>query len=133
MFGQATWNVSDVFRLTGGLRYTDDEKENIGGRGWGWQYNPDVPQVPIAPGTIPSADTGFGFGVGGINDGKYDHGQLTWLVRADDDLSRSLLLYGSVSTGYKSGGLQDGGVPYKHEDTDQFRDRHQDRPSSTAA
>ena len=120
VFGQATWNVSDVFRLTGGLRYTDDAKENIGGRGWGWQYNPDVPQVPVAPGTIPSEETGFGFGVGGINDGKYDHGQLTWLVRADVDLSSNLLLYGSVSTGYKSGGLQDGGVPYKHEELTNF-------------
>ena len=120
VFGQATWNVSDAFRLTGGLRYTDDAKENIGGRGWGWQYNPDVPQVPVAPGTIPSTETGFGFGVGGINDGKYDHGQLTWLVRADYDLTPGLLLYGSVSTGYKSGGLQDGGVPYKHEELTNF-------------
>jgi iron complex outermembrane receptor protein len=102
------------------LRYTDDAKENVGGRGWGWQYNPDVPQVPIAPGTIPSAETGFGFGIAGINDGKYDHGQLTWLARADLDLGEHSLLYASVSTGYKSGGLQDGGVPYKHEELTNF-------------
>jgi iron complex outermembrane recepter protein len=119
-FGQATWHVSDAFRLTAGLRYTKDQKENIGGRGWGWQYNPDVPQVPIAPGTIPSTETGFGFGISGINDGKYDHGQLTWLARADVDLADNFLFYGSVSTGYKSGGLQDGGVPYKHEKLTNF-------------
>lgn len=115
VFGQATWNISDDFRLTGGLRYTDDHKENNGGRGWGWQYNPAVPQVPISPGTRPGPGTGFGFGVGGINDGEYDHEQTTWLVRADGDISDTFLIYGSVSTGYKSGGLQDGGVPYKHE------------------
>lgn len=121
-FGQATWHVSDSFRLTGGLRYTKDEKENIGGRGWGWQGygNPDVPQIPIAPGTIPSNENGFGFGISGINDGKYDHGQLTWLARADFDIAENFLFYGSVSTGYKSGGLQDGGVPYKHEELTNF-------------
>jgi iron complex outermembrane recepter protein len=120
VFGQATWHLSDAFRLTAGLRYTKDQKENIGGRGWGWQYNADVPQVPIAPGTIPSPETGFGFGISGINDGKYDHGQTTWLVRGDVDLADNFLLYGSVSTGYKSGGLQDGGVPYKHETLTNF-------------
>ncbi len=122
IFGQATWHVSDVFRLTGGLRYTDDEKENIGGRGWGWQGygHPEIPQVPIAPGTIPSNANGFGFGIGGINDGKYDHGQVTWLARADYDVAPGFLFYGSVSTGYKSGGLQDGGVPYKHEELTNF-------------
>lgn len=118
VFGQITWHASDDLRLTGGLRYTDDSKENIGGRGWGWQGygRPEIPQVPIAPGTIPSNANGFGFGVGGINDGEYNHGQLTWLARADYDVSDDFLLYGSVSTGYKSGGLQDGGVPYKHEE-----------------
>jgi len=122
VFGQITWHASDDLRLTGGLRYTDDSKENIGGRGWGWQGygRPEIPQVPIAPGTIPSNANGFGFGVGGINDGEYNHGQLTWLARADYDVSDDFLLYGSVSTGYKSGGLQDGGVPYKHEELTNF-------------
>jgi iron complex outermembrane recepter protein len=114
-FGQATWNINDDFRLTGGLRYTHDHKENEGGRGWGWQYNPAVPQVPISPGTTPSAGTGFGFGIAGVNDGNYSHNQTTWLLRADGDITEKFLIYGSVSTGYKSGGLQDGGVPYKHE------------------
>lgn len=118
IFGQTTWNISDRFSLTGGARYTYDKKENEGGRGWGWQGygNPDVPQVPIAPGTIPSTENGFGFGIGGINDGKYTHGQWTWLARADYDIADDFLFYGSISTGYKSGGLQDGGVPYEHED-----------------
>jgi iron complex outermembrane receptor protein len=122
VFGQATWNASERFRLTGGLRYTDDSKENIGGRGWGWQGygRPEIPQAPIAPGTIPSNANGFGFGVGGINDGQYDHSQLTWLARADFDVAANFLFYASVSTGYKSGGLQDGGVPYRHEELTNF-------------
>ncbi len=114
VFGQATWNVSDEFRLTGGLRYTDDAKENIGGRGWGWAYNPAVPQVPISPGTYPSPGTGFN--VSTINDGEYSHSQVTWLARTDFDVGKNGLLYASVSTGYKSGGLQDGGATFKHEE-----------------
>ncbi len=114
-FAQATWHINDRLRLTGGARYTHDEKENRGGRGWGWAYDPNVPQIPIAPGTIPGPGTGFGLGVGGINDGKYDANKTTWLLRLEGDLSDTTFVYGSVSTGYKSGGLQDGGVPYKGE------------------
>jgi iron complex outermembrane receptor protein len=114
-FAQATWHISDTLRLTGGARYTHDRKENEGGRGWGWAYNPDVPQLPISPGTIPGPGTGFGLGVGGINDGKYSANKPTWLVRLDADLAENMFVYASVSTGYKSGGLQDGGVPYKGE------------------
>ena len=35
LFGQATFNVSEMLHLTGGLRYTDDKRANIGGRGHG--------------------------------------------------------------------------------------------------
>lgn len=113
-FGQATWHVNDDWRVTAGARYTDDQRENIGGRGWGWAYNPDVPQVPISEGTIPGPDTGFA--VSTINDGEYSHGQLTWLARTDFDVSENGLLYASISTGYKSGGVQDNGVTYDHEE-----------------
>jgi iron complex outermembrane receptor protein len=114
-FGQATWHIDDHLRLTGGARFTHDRKENEGGRGWGWAYNADVPQVPITPDTIPSNATGFGLGASGINDGKYSASKPTWLLRLDGDLSDTAFVYASVSTGYKSGGLQDGGAPYKGE------------------
>jgi len=112
-FGQATWHISDDLRLTGGARYTHDEKENDGGRNWGWAYDPSVPQIPITPGTIPSPATGFN--ISARNDGHYDANKPTWLLRLDKDLSSDAFVYASVSTGYKSGGLQDGGVPYKGE------------------
>jgi iron complex outermembrane receptor protein len=114
-FGQATWHIDDHLRLTAGARYTHDEKENIGGRGWGWAYDATVPQVPIAPGTIPGPSTGFGLGASGINDGKYSSSKPTWLLRVDADVASNAFVYASISTGYKSGGLQDGGTPYKGE------------------
>ncbi|UOF14465.1 TonB-dependent receptor [Lysobacter capsici] len=113
-FGQLTWNVNDAWRLTAGARYTDDQKQNVGGRGWGWAYNPAVPQVPISTGTIPGP--GNGFNVSTVNDGKYSHNQTTWLLRTDFDVGKNGLVYASVSTGYKSGGLQDGGATFGHEE-----------------
>ena len=112
-FGQATWHMSDHWRLTGGLRWSDDVKKNIDGRGWGWAYEPTVPQVPIAPSTYPSPANGFNIST--RNDARYSDDRVTWLARLDTDVGEHGLLYASVSTGYKSGGTQDAGTLYKPE------------------
>lgn len=112
-FGQATWHMSDHWRLTGGLRWSDDVKKNIDGRGWGWAYDPTVPQVPIAPSTYPSPANGFNIST--RNDARYSDDRVTWLARLDTDVGEHGLLYASVSTGYKSGGTQDAGTLYKPE------------------
>ncbi|HEY4144377.1 TonB-dependent receptor [Pinirhizobacter sp.] len=113
VFGQATWHITDGLRLTGGLRWSDDEKRNDGGRGWGWNYDPTVPQSPISPDVEPSAANGFA--VSTVNDAKYSNHKVTWLTRLDADVSEHGLVYASVSTGYKSGGTQDAGALYKAE------------------
>jgi iron complex outermembrane receptor protein len=110
-FGQATWNASDTLHLTGGLRYTYDDRRNEGGINWGWAYNSTVPQVPIDPGTTPGPPA---FSAS-HNDGHFTGGKTTWLARANYDVTHEFLGYASVSTGYKSGGLQDGGRPYGSE------------------
>jgi iron complex outermembrane recepter protein len=109
LFGQATLNLSDAVHLTGGARFTWDDRKNEGGINWGWDgTNPN--QLPIDPGTNP-ATAGSGFGAG-HNDGHYTGTKATWLGRANWDISKNFLAYASVSTGYKSGGLQDGGLHY---------------------
>lgn len=113
VFGQATVHLNDVLSLTGGARYSKDRKRNIGGRGWGWAYDPDVPQDPIAPTTQPGPDTGFN--VSTYNDATYKDNNVTWLARLDANLSDTALVYASVSTGYKAGGTQDAGALYKPE------------------
>ncbi len=122
IFGQATLNVSDDVHLTGGVRYTRDVRTNVNGRGHGWGYgDPAVTGyawVPVDPGCDtggPDLKGGCGFGEGDVNDGRYSGSKATFLGRVSFDLSKDTLIYGSVATGYKSGGLQDRGGQYKPE------------------
>ncbi|PZP28726.1 MAG: TonB-dependent receptor [Roseateles depolymerans] len=118
VFGQATWNLTDALHLTGGVRYTRDVRENINGRGHGWAYDPAYPAVPVDPGCDTSGVNlkgGCGFGEGDVNDGRYSGSKATWLARVSYDLSKTDMVYASVATGYKSGGLQDRGATYKPE------------------
>ena len=107
VFGQATWNLGSSLHLTGGARFTWDDRKNEGGINWGWSGSPAG--MPIDPGTDPSTTGTFG---AGHNDGHYTGTKATWLGRANWDLSKNAMVYASVSTGYKSGGLQDGGLHY---------------------
>lgn len=109
-FGQATWNLAgDTIHLTGGARFTHDDRKNEGGTNDGWTGDKTVPQVPLDPGSDPLKS---GLSTYQHNDGHYTGQKVTWLARANWDLSKNFLVYGSVSTGYKSGGLQDGGLHY---------------------
>jgi len=110
-FGQATWNLGESFHLTGGLRYTHDDRKNVGGRGWFWAGNPAAPQIPLNP-TIDPSDPANGYSAGNINDAHYKGSKTTWLARAAYDIDKRSMAYASVSTGYKSGGTGDGGLPY---------------------
>lgn len=112
VFGQAVWHVTDAFNLTAGARFSDDTRKNEGGINWGWAYDPTVPQVPISPGVQPQD---AGFSVSQHNDGRYQKNKLTWLARGDYVFNKNAMAYVSVSTGYKSGGTQDGGALYKPE------------------
>jgi iron complex outermembrane receptor protein len=114
VFGQATWNVSDRLHLTGGVRYTHDKRENIGGRAYTWAYDANAPQLPLNPSIDPRVQPGFKEDVPG-NDGKFTGSKATWLARVNYDISKDHMVYGSVSTGYKSGGTQDRGLTYQPE------------------
>ncbi len=114
VFGQATWNVDDKLHLTAGARYTDDKRKNIGGTGSGWIGDASLPQIPLNPSVDPLAP-GSGYKIDSYNSGSFSGSKATWLARASYDITPTSMLYASVSTGYKSGGLQDGGKPYGQE------------------
>jgi len=110
-FGQATWNVSEALHLTGGLRFTADDRKNEGGTNNGWVGGALAAAVPVDPAANVFA-ANSGFSTYQHNDGTYSGTKATWLARVNYDISRDFLTYGSISTGYKSGGLQDGGLKY---------------------
>jgi len=115
VFGQTTWNLSDAFHLTGGLRYTQDRRENAGGRAYTWRYDATVPQLPLNPSMDPRVPgQGFAADVPG-NDGVFKGSKVTGLLRANYEMNRDHMVYASVATGYKSGGVQDRGLSYAPE------------------
>lgn len=92
-FGQATYSLTPALRLTGGVRYSHDDKSRLG-------YNStciDNFSNCVAPvGALPT------------NNAKAAFSKVTWRAGIDFDVNDATLLYGVVSTGYKSGGFNDG-------------------------
>ena len=84
-FAQGTYSVTDAFRLTGGLRYTKDEKTNV------WTVVSNIQ---------PNGCEGLKI--------SEDGDEMTWKIGADYDLRENTMVYASVSRGFKSGGYNDG-------------------------
>ncbi|UUX96410.1 TonB-dependent receptor [Aquabacterium sp. J223] len=99
LFGQTTWAATESLRLTTGLRYTRDDKDQNGNiycrsaiATDGSGANCAGLWAPYANANIPVATT---FGDSAVN----------YKVGLDYDLDKSTMVYAAVSTGYKSGGL----------------------------
>jgi iron complex outermembrane receptor protein len=134
LFGQATWHITDQWHLTFGYRYTEDTREDIGGRnigcfggaGCSWSAgqipNDGHPQTPgetdelLLP-QFTSADLGPGMGaqdrfnnyqVFDVNDNKETFDQGNWRVGLDYDLNADTFLYLYAATGSKAGSFGDG-------------------------
>jgi iron complex outermembrane recepter protein len=90
-FAQATYSVSDSFRLTAGARYTHDDL---------FRYGHTVATNNI---TSPIVLGGSTY----ANDAQTIANRVTWRAGFDLDVGRGLF-FGSVSTGYKQGGFGDG-------------------------
>ena len=80
LFGQATRRIGSHWRVTAGLRYSDDS-EGISHAGTGIDDDP----VPV------------------LADDAWD--DVSWRLNASYDPNDRWMLYGSVATGYKSGGF----------------------------
>jgi iron complex outermembrane receptor protein len=81
-FGEATFSVTDRFRLIGGLRYSKDEKEQ------GGTTTTTLPR----PGLVS-------------NVAQRDFSNTSWKVGAELDVAAQSMLYATVATGYKAGGF----------------------------
>jgi iron complex outermembrane receptor protein len=94
-FGQATYSLSDTFRLTGGLRYTQDNKKQD-------TYAETRPFVGFVPPGPPAFIPIF-ITIPTIAQSDVDFDETTWKAGLEYDVSDDSLLYASVATGFKSG------------------------------
>jgi iron complex outermembrane recepter protein len=82
VFGEATFSVTDAFRLIGGLRYSKDEKEQGGAT---------ITTLP-RPGVVS-------------NVAQRDFSNTSWKAGAEFDVAAQSMLYATVATAYKAGGF----------------------------
>jgi iron complex outermembrane receptor protein len=110
-FGQATYSVTDALRVTAGLRYSVDEKE---------QSRVNAGIVDFVTGVRQLSGGAIGPEAPSFVDG--DWSSTTGKLSIDYDLNEDSLLYASFSTGFKSGGIPFNGVqdPYEPEEVDAF-------------
>jgi iron complex outermembrane receptor protein len=89
LFGQATFHVTDAFRLTGGARYSYDRKDAF--------LDGDV-----TPTTSAAARTVFP--VNHLGKLKRNEDKITWSATVQYDLTDDIMAYALAATGYKTGG-----------------------------
>ncbi|MDZ7768443.1 MAG: TonB-dependent receptor [Woeseiaceae bacterium] len=85
VFGEVTWHFTDTFRVTGGLRYFENEFKNDTFMSIGL-WDPAIFQI---------TDTAF------FEESEDD---VLFKINASVDLSDQAMLYGTVSEGYRRGG-----------------------------
>lgn len=106
-YGQSTVPVSDWFRITGGLRYTVDNRQmayrfaNVDVLEGDDYYSED----------LPVGDYGLVYDSGVVEYSK-DFDNVTYKGGLEFDLNDESMLYLSVTTGYKAGGLNLQSAPY---------------------
>ena len=101
-FGQATWHVNDRLSITPGLRYTYEDKDA--------EYES---QVSGGLATANPVLIGYKLALArpqaykaGVSDGS-----LSGQINVSYDLTDNALVYGNWAKGYKSGGINMGGLP----------------------
>ncbi|WP_246543661.1 TonB-dependent receptor [Novosphingobium profundi] len=131
LFGRLTANLSDRLRLIGGLRWTRDEKQFDGTADvflvkctQSVNFVPSCPTATLLPVGDSFNELQYPFIVppaGGVTpigtsgalliraqtrvDEPLDTSRLTWRAGFEYDVAPDSLLYGSVETGYRSGGF----------------------------
>lgn len=81
VFAQGTLDVTEDLTLTGGLRFTTEDRDFFGDS----SFLPGVLPVPI--------------------EGDLDTNEVTWTAKADYSVTDDILIYASVATGFKTPGF----------------------------
>ena len=104
-FGQVTLPVGAATRLTAGLRWNHDHKEVVGGtyKVWGEEVI-----LPFPPFDIPAGTVQLQIPTNVAN--TWTH--VDWKAGIEHDIGEHSMVYASVSTGYKQGGVFAGAPPF---------------------
>tara|TARA_R110001583_G_scaffold57841_3_gene172805 strand:- start:1143 stop:3494 length:2352 start_codon:yes stop_codon:yes gene_type:complete len=107
LYAQGTFDITDTFRATLGVRYTDDERYDKGGRSIDCTYNV-VGELPTVEAQASDLNGGQGCYVRQYNDmdGAWDN--TSGMGRLEYDFSENVMAFVSFATGWKSGVLVDG-------------------------
>lgn len=98
LFGQATFSLMDRFRLTAGLRYTEDEKSRVGATINHRSLDEPLDFTQSASNPLPDS----------LNSAAVSYEETTWKAGLEFDATDTTLVYATASTGYKAGGFNDG-------------------------
>ncbi len=103
-FGQASYAIADGFRLTGGLRYTNEDKHQRGS--FGFQF----PPATAAAVGCASYDPATGICLFALT-GDLKANKVTWKGGFEYDAGKHSLIYANVATGFKAGGFYGSQAP----------------------
>lgn len=126
VYGQMDFQVNDDLHISGGLRYSHDEKTGTEHNEWTWVdlpiYGDGDPDTPgdsaygeycfADPANMTGEWTGMCsyFSDNGTVTQNESWDATTFRVEVDYDLNEDTMVYGHVGTGYKSGGFKLGNV-----------------------
>lgn len=111
-FGEMTYSLTDSFRVTGGLRYTNETKD-VNGRRF---IIPGAAGCTV-PGTGPAGSCEILTSAGTNVRGNYSANKLNYKAGIEFDAGPSSLVYASIVSGFKSGGQSNADIdPYRPEE-----------------
>ena len=117
VFGQTTWHISERWRITGGLRWTDEDKEA------------DI-MTAVDSSALSARLTGLSFLTAVTTPVDQDFSRSTsdvnWLLDTSFDLFAETMVYARAATGSKSGGFNTvNGTPEEREFEDESTDSYE--------
>ena len=117
-FAQATYSLSDAFRVTGGIRYTNDKRGAFDLQKFaispavttpaavtGLPPIPCLPNVPVPGARLPGTLCPLTNQTPGFYDSRVTFNKVTWKAGIEVDLGEQSMLFADVSTGFKAGGF----------------------------
>ena len=125
LFLRGDWSVMDNLRLVGGVRWNNENKKAHGG---GSNFTADGPVTQLftngdAPLLIPSTRLqafAFDENAPGANSTDEKYKNTSWMASVEWNLNDDMMFYGTYSTGFLSGALNNNGTHTEEQESKMF-------------